>query len=430
MKYLYGNISLDMCSGIAHIHPDALEIAYRLNINIKAHDNPSNCGQENTYTLYGDNASVLLNIALAGSEDKGEWDGKNGLDFINHHADYEVRPRVTYRIGTRMAKPEKVSRREMKPPIHSLIPVGHDISSRLISEAIDMGKKPVQIGWRYSPDYVKMEIRAESIRNQVSQGKATPSWLTTETVCPQSGNMTDFLYCPSWSDPKSSWPSYDFKGKWDEAVRLAGYRTNKLKGVKGLTSQEKYPEHMVKGLLRHKHDLSVFRDGTIRFDMVDMTLTHFKPKEIGLSIEKCKELGYTLDYKGDVLETTEQIVELRVQDFVAPTSLKEEFLKTARFMDDLLVRLYGQSPFYSCNSADDLVGHLFATLAPHTSGAILCRLIGFTDIKGGYFHPYSIAGRRRNSDGDIDSIILLVDCLINFSRSFLSAHRGVRWMPL
>ena len=400
------------------VRHEAIELAYRLNINVEVTEGT------NHFRLYGDASKVLLDTALAGAKDKGSWKGKDGLEFINYHAPYEVRPRVTYRIGTRMAKPEKVSRREMKPPIHGLIPVGHDVSSRLIAEARDMGKKPVQIGWRYSPEYVKMEIRAESIREQVKQGKSNPTWLTTETVCPNSGHMTEFLYSPSWSDPKSSWPKYDFKTKWEEGAAIAGYRSNKIKGVKGLTSQEKYPEHITKAFLRHKHELSVFRDGTIRFDMVDMTLTHFKPKEIGLSIEECNRLGYTHDCYGNVLEDVEQVVEMKVQDFVAPSSLKRELLKTAQFTDDLLVRLYGQSPFFSCDRAEQLVGHLFATLAPHTSGAILCRLIGFSDIKGGYFHPYSIAGRRRNSDGDIDSVILLMDCLINFSRSFLSANRG------
>ena len=48
----------------------------------------------------------------------------------------------------------------------------------------------------------------------------------------------------------------------------------------------------------------------------------------------------------------------------------------------------------------------------------------FSDIKGAYFHPYSVAGRRRNSDGDIDSLILLLDCVLNFSRNFLSENRG------
>ena len=32
-----------------------------------------------------------------------------------------------------------------------------------------------------------------------------------------------------------------------------------------------------KGILRYQNDISVFRDGTIRYDMVDITMTHFKP---------------------------------------------------------------------------------------------------------------------------------------------------------
>lgn len=416
IKMLCKAIQFDMCKNIATVPEEHLELAYRLNIDVAK--------TENGFALVGDASCVFLNIVLAGAEDEGSWEGKNGLDFVNHHASYEVKPRVSYRIGTRMAKPEKVSRREMKPPIHGLIPVGHDISSRLIADAVSIGKKPVQIGWRYSPEFVQMEIKAESIREQVKEGRSNPTWLTTETICPQSQKTTEFLYSPTFSDPKNSWPVYDFSKKWDEAVQKVGYRNPKIKGVKGLTSQEKFPEHMGKALLRAKHGLTVFRDGTIRFDMVDMTLTHFKPYELGLSVEQCKSLGYMNDCYGNELTKDDQIIEMKVQDFVAPSSLKDELLKTANFVDDELVRLYNQSPFYSCDSAEDLVGHLFATLAPHTSGAILCRLIGFTDIKGGYFHPYSIAGRRRNSDGDIDSVILLLDCLINFSRAFLSANRG------
>ena len=63
-------------------------------------------------------------------------------------------------------------------------------------------------------------------------------------------------------------------------------------------------------------------------------------------------------------------------------------------------------------------------LAPHTSGAILCRLIGVAKIKGHYGHPFFHAGKRRNCDGDIDCVLLLLDGLINFSRSFLSTFRG------
>jgi DNA polymerase II large subunit len=63
-------------------------------------------------------------------------------------------------------------------------------------------------------------------------------------------------------------------------------------------------------------------------------------------------------------------------------------------------------------------------LAPHTSGGVLCRLLGYTDTNVGYGHPFFHAAKRRNADGDEDSAILLLDALINFSRSFLPKSRG------
>ena len=70
-----------------------------------------------------------------------------------------------------------------------------------------------------------------------------------------------------------------------------------IKGIKGMTSAEKCPENILKGIIRHQNDISVFRDGTIRFDMVDITMTHFKPSEIGLTKEKAIELGYEVGMK-------------------------------------------------------------------------------------------------------------------------------------
>jgi len=75
-----------------------------------------------------------------------------------------------------------------------------------------------------------------------------------------------------------------------------------IKGVIGTISKHKTPEPLEKGILRAKHNVSVFKDGTIRFDMTDAPLTHFKPKEIHVSIQKLKKLGYTKDYLGNTLE--------------------------------------------------------------------------------------------------------------------------------
>ena len=63
-----------------------------------------------------------------------------------------------------------------------------------------------------------------------------------------------------------------------------------VKGVKGMNSREKTSENVIKGILRHKNDISVFRDGTIRFDMVDITMTHFKPSEIGITAETSERI--------------------------------------------------------------------------------------------------------------------------------------------
>ncbi|MFB6167175.1 MAG: DNA polymerase II large subunit, partial [Candidatus Nanohaloarchaea archaeon] len=48
--------------------------------------------------------------------------------------------------------------------------------------------------------------------------------------------------------------------------------------------------------------------------------------------------------------------------------------------------------------------------------------------KGVYSHPFWHAAKRRNCDGDEDSILLLMDALLNFSRQFLPDQRGTRTM--
>ena len=71
-----------------------------------------------------------------------------------------------------------------------------------------------------------------------------------------------------------------------------------LRGVKGLTNEDKMPEIIEKGILRAKYGLSVYKDGTIRFDGTNAPLTHITPAEIGVSVEKLRTLGYCYDVYG------------------------------------------------------------------------------------------------------------------------------------
>jgi DNA polymerase II large subunit len=387
---------------------DARIICYRLAVNVE-------CGkEEGKYFLEGKRAEILKHWAK-----RGDNSGKGGnllamralgpsLDSIN------FRPRVTYRIGARMGKPEGSKMREMKPPIHTMFPVGHKVGpKRLISDAAKK-EDAVQVGVRVCPktgDFTTKGVSdagEETIFHDIEWiGKDDELW---EEVSPKI----------LWEKALKTVQS---KENHDEMVfgkktKVKHISTNPpVKGVKGMTSKEKIGENIIKGILRHKNDISVFRDGTMRFDMVDITMTHFKPSEIGITAEKARKLGYNVENDSDV-------VELRPQDVVIPRNCVEHLFNTTKFIDDLLVTLYDMKPFYNCKTHDDLVGHLIMGIAPHTSGAILARIVGFADIKGHYGHPFFHAAKRRNCDGDIDAIILLLDGLINFSRAFLSSYRG------
>jgi DNA polymerase II large subunit len=63
-------------------------------------------------------------------------------------------------------------------------------------------------------------------------------------------------------------------------------------------------------------------------------------------------------------------------------------------------------------------------MAPHTSAAVVGRVVGFTSAAVGYAHPYFHAAKRRNCDGDEDCVMLLMDGLLNFSKSYLPDKRG------
>jgi DNA polymerase II large subunit len=158
--------------------------------------------------------------------------------------------------------------------------------------------------------------------------------------------------------------------------------------------------------------------------MTDAPLTHFKPSEIGVSIDRLRQLGYEKDYLDNDLENKGQICELKVQDVIISKACAEYFAQVSKFVDDLLVKFYGMERFYNIKKLQDLTGHLTVGLAPHTSAGSLSRIIGFTDAQVCYAHPFYHASKRRNADGDEDGLMLLMDALLNFSHSYIPEKRG------
>jgi len=191
-----------------------------------------------------------------------------------------------------------------------------------------------------------------------------------------------------------------------------------------MISEEKFPEPLEKGILRAKNDVFTFKDATIRHDSTDLPITHFIPKEVGVTPAKLVELGYTHDCYGNILEHDDQIIEIKIQDVIISENCAEYFIRVSKFIDDLLEKFYHQERFYNIKENEDLVGHLVVGLAPHTSAGVLGRIVGFTKAACCYAHPYFHSAKRRNCDSDEDAVMLLLDALLNFSKIYLPSSRG------
>ena len=328
------------------------------------------------------------------------------ISSVSKLSGVKIKPRAPFRIGTRMGRPEKAAARKMKPPPHVLFPLGnYGGNQRLLRTAAEKSFIEVEAGNRRCPKCNKK---------------------TYQLFC-SCGEHTNII------DGRIETYKINLSEEISRAKNNIKERVipDTIKGVIGTISKNKTPEPLEKGILRAKHNIYVFKDGTIRFDMTDAPLTHFKPKEIGVSIDRIRQLGYIKDYLGNNLENEDQICELKVQDVIISNSCAEYFLQVSKFIDDLLVKYYGLERYYKCRKPDHLTGHLVIGLAPHTSAGSLARIIGFTSAQVCFAHPYYHAAKRRNCDGDEDGQMLLMDALLNFSHSYIPDKRGGRMdLPL
>jgi DNA polymerase II large subunit len=99
-------------------------------------------------------------------------------------------------------------------------------------------------------------------------------------------------------------------------------------------------------------------------------------------------------------------------------------VKVTKFVDDLLEDFYKLDRIYNIKERDQLIGEIVLGIAPHTSAAIVGRIIGWSKVRNCYAHPYWHAAKRRNCDGDEDAVMMTMDPLLNFSRSYLPEHSG------
>lgn len=348
-------------------------------------------------------------------------ESNNVIEFVNKTSGVLVMPKFSSAIAVRVGRPEKAAERKMKPPVHVLFPIGPKGGpTRDILKACKEDSFYTQIANRYCNS-----CRLPSIGTHCRVCGASAMLRNLCVVCREE--VEDGKKCARCGKEGRTYSSVNFPLKFalEQAKKKLGVDPQEpFKGVKSLMSTHRSAEPLEKGILRQKHGLHAFKDGTIRFDATNEPLTHFKPAWISVSIDKLRELGYTHDYLGRELTSPDQIVELMMQDVIIPRGSAQHLVNAAKYIDEELVKLYDLESFYSLSSLDGLVGHLIVGLAPHTSVGIVGRIIGFADSQVCLASPIWHSAKRRDCDGDADSVMLIMDAFLNFSYDFLPDKIG------
>jgi DNA polymerase II large subunit len=372
-----------------------------------------------------DHAHVLHKLLSSFKQPLDYPEDKSNVEIVQEASGIMHRDRCGTFIGARMGRPEKAKVRKLEGQPHCLFPVGEE-GGRLRCFQSSLEAKKINSDF---PIY-RCRCGNETVFKVCEKCSSKTKKMFYCPVCgPQEGEK-----CPKHGPNKSYMKkSLDIASVFPSVLKnlKLDIYPDLIKGVRGTSNKDHIPEHLAKGILRAKHNIPVNKDGTTRYDMTQLAITHFKPAEVGTTIEKLIEIGYSHDTEGNPLKNEDQILELFPQDIILPRCVdaQEEgsddiLFRVSRFIDELLVRHYKLKPYYNLDSKKDLVGHLVIALAPHTSAGIVGRIVGFSQTQGFYAHPMFHAATRRDCDVDEACVTLLVDAFLNFSRTYLPNSRG------
>ena len=382
------------------------------------------------FTVIGkEDAEILYSMLKLGGSDFYEQ-CKNSeieevIDIINSVSDIKLRDKSGTFIGARMGRPEKAKVRKLDGSPHTLFPIGKQGGKlRAFQSAMEIGFIEAEL-----PSYFCGKCKKETIFGICEQCGEKTGKMNYCRLC----GLVKGAKCQHGEALNYKSQKIDINYHFKKALENLGMQQypDLIKGVRGTSNKSHIPEHFAKGILRAKYDMPINRDGTTRYDMTQLPITHFKPKEIGTSVDDLKDLGYLSDISGAELTSQEQILELKPQDIIlpkcedAPEAGADKILyNLSMFIDELLSSFYKQEKFYNIKSEKDIIGHLVVALAPHTSAGTVASIIGFSKTQAFYAHPLMHAATRRDCDGDEASVTLLMDVLLNFSRQFLPDSRG------
>ena len=319
------------------------------------------------------------------------------LEIINSASKIKLRDKSGTFIGARMGRPEKAKVRKMDGDPHTLFPIGKEGGKlRSFQSAMEIGFVEAEF-----PTFFCSKCSKETILGKCEQCDSKTKKIGHCTLC----GPVESAKCRHGELTQYKSQRIDINYYFMNVLKKINMEQypDLIKGVRGTSNKNHIPEHFAKGILRAKYDIPVNKDGTTRYDMTQLPITHFTPKEIGTSVEELKKLGYAKDITGSDLTDEEQVLELNPQDIIlpkcedAPELGADKILhKVSLFIDELLVSLYSLGKFYNIKSEKDLIGHLVVALAPHTSAGIVGRIIGFSKTQALYAHPLFHAATRRD----------------------------------
>ncbi len=332
---------------------------------------------------------------------------------------FPVRSLCSRRIGLKLVRIEKSEVRFTNPPHHVLFPLGKHGGSQ---------RDFLKVSKQSSIEITISERRCESCGIS-SFNTFCPEChqLTTQKYVCRKGHIVDSSFCVECNRkayPKS--PKLVNVGAiFDSAFKKVKFPDiQKVKGVGLLDNQYGISEPIIKGILRAKHQIYVFKDGTSRYSFTNSPIRTFTPKEIHTSIEELVHLGYTHDILGEDLTNDEQLIEIFPYDVIINKKGLQFLFAQSKFLDDELVYLYDSAPYYRLRTFENVIGLLIVGISPTSQIGVIGRVIGYTKNNVLYAHPLWHHLKSRQCNGASDSITLFLDVLVNFSREFTPTFHG------
>ena len=326
----------------------------------------------------------------------------NVLNAVNKLSKATIKDKLGTFIGARMGRPEKSKLRKLTGSPHAIFPVGEEGGRlRSFQSAVEIGSVYADFALYYCDSckkesiYPKCELCGNFNKKMMYSPAEDRNYVEENPI--EGGGF------------KYKKKRIDIRHYFESAKKMLQLRNEEIpivKGVRGTSNKDHSVEPLAKGLLRAKHNLNVNKDGTIRYDMTEMAITHFKPKEIGTSVEKLRGLGYEKDCCGQLLVDENQILELFPHDVILPAcpesgdeKADDVFLRISRFVDDELEKIYGLPRYFNAKDKNDLIGQLIVCIAPHICNESVGRLIGFSKTQTLLASPFMHAAMRRDCLG-------------------------------